>query len=149
MTAVARRPGPPAVRSPEPRRAAYRPVVPSWWRDLVGVATWASMLVVVALWVAGGNVQDLAGWGTGLTSVGRLTGLVAADLLLIQVLLMARIPLVERVCGQDELARRHRLVGFWSVNLMAAHIVVVTVGYAVQARTNVVAEAWDLVVDYP
>ena len=107
------------------------------------------MLVVVALWVAGGNVQDLTGWGTGLTSVGRLTGLVAADLLLIQVLLMARIPVVERVYGQDELARRHRLVGFWSVNLMAVHIVVVTLGYAVQARTNVFAEAWDLVVDYP
>ncbi len=107
------------------------------------------MLAVVALWVAGGNVQDLTGWGTGLTAVGRLTGLVASDLLLVQVLLMARIPMVERAYGQDELARRHRLVGFWSVNLMVAHIVVVTVGYAVQARTNVLAEAWDLVVDYP
>jgi predicted ferric reductase len=107
------------------------------------------MLVVGALWVAGGNLQDLTGWGTGLTSVGRLTGLVAADLLLIQVLLMARIPAVERVYGQDELARRHRLVGFWSVNLMATHIAVVTLGYAVQARTNVFAEAWDLVIDYP
>jgi predicted ferric reductase len=107
------------------------------------------MLVVVALWVGGGNVQDLGGWGTGLTSVGRLTGLIAADLLLIQVLLMARIPVVEKVYGQDELARRHRLVGFWSVNLMAAHIVIVTLGYAVQARTNLVAETWDLVVAYP
>ena len=136
-------------RPDRPRRTAYRPHVPTWGRDVVGVLTWASMLVVVALWVGGGNVQDLAGWGTGLTAVGRLTGLVASDLLLIQVLLMARIPLVERVYGQDELARRHRLVGFWSVNLMVAHILVVTVGYAVQARTNVFAEAWDLVVDYP
>lgn len=151
MTAVARRPVPsPAPSSgPDRPRVAYRPIVRSWWRDLAGALTWASMLVVVALWVAGGNVQDLGGWGTGLTSVGRLTGLVAADLLLVQVLLMARIPLVERVYGQDELARRHRLVGFWSVNLMAAHIAVVTLGYAVQARTNVLAEAWDLVVDYP
>ena len=153
MTAVARRPAPPAVSAPATPSggapAAYRPRAPAWWRDTVGVLTWASMLVVVALWVAGGNVQDLTGWGTGLTAVGRLTGLVASDLLLVQVLLMARIPLVERVYGQDELARRHRLVGFWSVNLMLAHIVVVTVGYAVQARTNLFAEAWDLVVDYP
>ena len=153
MTAVARRPETPAL-SPTATPtggavAAYRPHVPTWGRDVVGILTWASMLVVVALWVGGGNVQDLTGWGTGLTAVGRLTGLVASDLLLIQVLLMARIPLVERVYGQDELARRHRLVGFWSVNLMVAHIVVVTVGYAVQARTNVFAEAWDLVVDYP
>ena len=153
MTAVARRPAPPAVSAPATPSggapAAYRPRVHAWWRDTVGVLTWAGMLVVVALWVAGGNVQDLTGWGTGLTAVGRLTGLVASDLLLVQVLLMARIPLVERVYGQDELARRHRLVGFWSVSLMLAHIVVVTVGYAVQARTNLFAEAWDLVVDYP
>ena len=153
MTAVARRPAPPAVSPPATPRGgaltAYRPRMAAWWRDTVGVLTWASMLVVVALWVAGGNVQDLTGWGTGLTAVGRLTGLVASDLLLVQVLLMARIPLVERVYGQDELARRHRLVGFWSVNLMLAHIVVVTVGYAVQARTNLFAEAWDLLVDYP
>jgi predicted ferric reductase len=151
MTAVARRPEPPPVTpsATAPDRPAYRPHVPGWWRDVVGVLTWASMLVVVALWVAGGNVEDLGGWGSGLTGVGRLTGLVAADLMLVQVLLMARIPLVERVYGQDELARRHRLVGFWSFNLMWAHIVVVTLGYAVQARTNVPVEAWDLVVDYP
>ena len=152
MTTVARRPEPPVgspTARPTPGHVAYRPRVPGWARDAIGVVTWASMLVVVALWVAGGNVQDLTGWGTGLTSLGRLTGLVASDLLLIQVLLMARIPLVERVYGQDELARRHRLVGFWSVNLMVAHILVVTFGYAVQARTNVFAEAWDLVVDYP
>ncbi|MEP6651668.1 MAG: ferredoxin reductase family protein [Lapillicoccus sp.] len=152
MTAVAQRPDSPvAPPPPAPRgraHTAYRTYVPAWWRDLVGVLTWASMLVVLALWVGGGNLRDLTGWGTGLTAVGRLTGLVASDLLLIQVLLMARIPLVERTYGQDELARRHRLVGFWSFNLMWAHVVVVTLGYAVQAHINVFAETWDLVVDY-
>ncbi len=38
-------------------------------------------------------------------SLGRLTGLVASDLLLVQVLLMARVPAVERAVGQDRLAR--------------------------------------------
>ena len=123
--------------------------VPAWWRDAVGVATWASMLVVVAQWVAGGGVQDLTGWATGLTSLGRLTALVSSDLLLIQVLLMARIPVVERVYGQDELARRHRLVGFWSFWLMAAHIVLITVGYAASVSLNPFVQFWELVVDYP
>ncbi len=93
------------------------------------------MLVVIALWMSGGGLQDLAEpAGRGLTSLGRLTGLVAADLLLIQVLLMARIPLVERAYGQDELARRHRLVGFSSFNLMLAHVVLITLGYAGRPR---------------
>lgn len=132
-----------------PRVRAAHPAVPRWWRDVVGCATWASMLVVVALWVAGGGLEALTGLGAGLTSLGRLTGLVASDLLLIQVLLMARLPVVERVYGQDELARRHRLVGFSSFNLMVAHVVLITLGYALVANANLLVEAWDLVVNYP
>lgn len=88
----------------------------AWWGDVAGALAWLSMLAVTALWVAGGGLQELGSLAGALTSVGRLTGLVASDLLLIQVLLMARIPFVERSYGQDELARRHRLVGFTSVN---------------------------------
>ena len=107
------------------------------------------MLVVVALWVSGGGVQALPGVGTGLTSLGRLTGLVASDLLLIQVLLMARIPLVEKTYGQDELARRHRLVGFWSFNLMVLHIVAITLGYAATSPKGLWGTIVDFVLNYP
>ena len=95
--------------------------------------------MVTALWVGKGGVQQLGQLGSGLTSVGRLTGLWAADLMLIQLLLMARIPFVERAYGQDELARRHRLVGFTSVNLMLAHILTIVAGYAVSSQTNVLS----------
>ncbi|NMM33328.1 MAG: ferredoxin reductase family protein [Phycicoccus sp.] len=125
------------------------PRVPRWWREAFGVFVWSSMLVVVALWVAGGGLQDLASVGSGLTSVGRLTGLVAADLLLIQVLLMARIPLVEKTYGQDELARRHRLVGFWSFNLMVVHVVAITLGYAATSPKGLWGTIVDFVVNYP
>ncbi|HYY12477.1 MAG TPA: ferric reductase-like transmembrane domain-containing protein, partial [Kineosporiaceae bacterium] len=130
-------------------RVRRRPRAPRWWRDAAGALTWASMLVVVALWVTGGGLRDLGGLASGLTTLGRLTGLVASDLLLIQVLLMARIPLVERSYGQDELARRHRLAGFWSFDLMLAHVVLVTLGYAAQYGNNPLSELWGMVVDYP
>lgn len=133
--------GLPDVLAPSP--------VPAWWRDAVGVATIASMVVVVALWLAGGGIQGLAGWAEGLTSLGRVTGLVSADLLLIQLFLIARVPVVERVYGQDELIARHRLVGFWSFWLMVAHLVLITVGYALAVRENVFVQFWELVVDYP
>jgi predicted ferric reductase len=107
------------------------------------------MLVVVALWVSGGGVQELVQTSTGLTSFGRLTGLVASDLLLIQVLLMARIPLVERTFGQDELARRHRWVGFSSFNLMLVHIVTITLGYAATSPKGLWGTIVDFVVNYP
>jgi predicted ferric reductase len=125
------------------------PITPAWWRDAVGIACWSSALVVIALWLRGRGLQSLGGsTGDQLTSLGRVTGLVAADLLLIQVLLMARVPMIERSYGQDELARRHRLVGFWSFNLLLLHIGLITVGYALTSHTGVLSETWTLVSSY-
>jgi predicted ferric reductase len=107
-------------------------------------------MVVAGLWFAGGALGQLHGTaGEQLTSLGRLTGLVAADLLLMQVLLMARVPAIERSYGQDELARRHRLVGFTSFNLMLAHVALIVFGYALTAHQRVLPETWTLVRTYP
>ncbi len=142
MTAAAQS-APAAVRRPAP--------TPAWWGVLAGTLAGLSLVAVVALWIRNGGAFDLTrpavgGW---LTAVGRLTGLLATDLMLIQVLLMARIPLVERSFGQDTLARWHRLSGFTSVNLMLAHVVLITLGYAAGVQQGVVAQFWSLVTTYP
>ncbi|GAB3853177.1 ferric reductase-like transmembrane domain-containing protein [Dactylosporangium cerinum] len=129
--------------------AAARTTAGSWWPDAIGASAALTMLVVVALWIHGGGVQRLGGVASALTSAGRLAGLVSADLLLVQVLLMARVPWIERTYGQDRLAHRHRLVGFTSFNLMLAHIVLITAGYAGTGHMDIVAQAWDLVATYP
>jgi predicted ferric reductase len=110
---------------------------------------WVSLLLVTYWWAADRGVQDLTGWATGLTSLGRITGLVASVLLLAQVALMARVPLLERAFGQDRLAQIHRLVGFTSFNLMLAHIVTITWGYAAGRLAQTPATLWNLTIDYP
>ncbi len=57
-----------------PRRRAP---VPEWFADVAGSAMWLSLLVVTALWVANGGVQNLSGAANALTSLGRLTGLLS------------------------------------------------------------------------
>lgn len=106
------------------------PAVPHWWAAAAGALTWASLLVVAGLWLTNGGVTDVTGIADAWTSLGRLTGLLAADLLLIQVLLMARIPFVEKAFGQDQLAAVHRTVGFGSVALLLAHVLMIIVGYS-------------------
>lgn len=128
------------IRAPGPKR---------WWADVAGSAAVLSILVVVALWLSNGGLRNLAGTGGVATTIGRLAGLVSADLLVLQVLLMARIPWVERSYGQDRLARRHRWVGFTSFWLMVAHVVLITIGYAQQERAGLIGEAWTLVTTYP
>ncbi len=134
---------------PAARRPVGVPHTPQLWRDAAGAFTWLTMLFVVALWVRGGGIQELHSLAGGLTTLGRLTGTVSAQLLLVQVLLMARIPLVERSYGQDELARRHRLVGLWSFNLMWAHLVLIWLGYAAGSGLGIWGTIVDLVLNYP
>src|SRR3954447_13684882 len=138
----------PRTTSPS-RPAGLRPA-PRWWGDAGGLGAATSLLIVTALWVSNGGVQQMTGGGAdGLSAIGRLTGVWASDLLLLQVLLMARIPLVERAFGQDRLARWHRWTGLTSFLLMIAHIVLITLGYAGAAHANAFAELWDMVLTYP
>ena len=109
---------------------------------------WLSLLLVTYWWVADGGVRDLGGWATGLTSAGRVTGLVSSVLLLAQVVLMARVPRLEAAYGQDRLAHAHRLVGFTSFNLMVAHVVLITWGYAAGEIGRTPATLWQLVTQY-
>ncbi|MEO7586411.1 MAG: ferredoxin reductase family protein [Arachnia sp.] len=110
---------------------------------------WLVLLFVVVLWVAGGGIASFGTWGGAITSVGRLAGLLASALILLQVLLMARVPFVEQAWGQDELARVHRLVGFTSFNLMLAHIVLVILGYSVGTKFGVIGTFLDEVLNAP
>ena len=109
------------------------------------LALWLCLLLVTYWWVVGGGIADLAQWGSGLTSVGRLTGLWAADLLLVQVLLMSRLPPLEHAFGRDRLARIHLVVGLLSCYLMISHIVLIISGYASGQWSAVLMTTWQLI----
>ncbi len=117
--------------------------------ELFGAIAILIVVVSVALWTRGGGIQAMTGRGGPATSVGRLAGLTASALLLLQVLLMARIPWVESAWGQDVLARRHRWVGFCSFHLMLGHVVLITLGYAQSGRSGVLAQSWTMLRTYP
>jgi predicted ferric reductase len=151
MTTLHERPAP-APRPPV--RAASSPSIARARLDAgirlaAGSALWLGLLLVAYWWTVGGGITDLTSWTTALTSLGRLTGLVASVLLLVQVLLMARIPALEKSFGQDRLAAQHRVIGFTSFTLMVAHIVLITWGYAAGRLLQTPATLWHLTVDYP
>ena len=133
-----------AVLPLQHRVSGTRARLDSTVRLVAGSALWLSLLLVTYWWAAGGGIADLATTVGALTSVGRLTGLVASVLLLAQVVLMARVPALERAFGQDRLARMHRVVGFTGFNLMLAHIVLITWGYAVGSLAGVPGTFWTL-----
>src|ERR1043166_399229 len=105
MTITGQRPGAMATRAP------VGPVPGGGARTAAIFAGLGSVLVVMLMWLHGGGGRELsAGNDQALASLGRLSGLVSSDLLLVQVVLIARVPWLERAYGQDRLARVHRWV---------------------------------------
>src|SRR5581483_9647050 len=74
------------------------------------------------------------------TAVGQVTGLLGAYALLVGVLLMARVPWLERFLGFDRLAVWHRWVGFTTVWPLVAHTVFITIGYAEANRESLAGQ---------
>jgi len=122
-----------------PRRGLALPA----GRLLALAAVWALLLgnaaVIVWLWVQGGNLTTKSA-GDVLTSGARLTGLLSAYLALIQVLLLARIPALERLVGLDRLSVWHRWNGHACLDLVLAHVVLSVWGYALLDRYSLPKE---------
>jgi predicted ferric reductase len=118
-------------------------------RALAGGLLWSVLLLVTYWWVVAGGVLALTSTAGALTSLGQLTGLLASALMLTQIVLIARVPLLERAFGQDRLLVIHRVVGFTSFSLMLAHVGLITWGYAAGQLSSVPGTFWQLTRDYP
>jgi predicted ferric reductase len=85
--------------------------------------------IIVWLWARGGNLEAKS-TGDVLTSIGRITGLLSAYLALLQVILLARLPGLERAVGFDRLSVWHRWNGHVCIDLVVVHVVFTVWGYA-------------------
>ncbi|HZD65135.1 MAG TPA: ferric reductase-like transmembrane domain-containing protein [Acidimicrobiales bacterium] len=103
----------------------------------------------VGLAITDEPMRQLTAPGGVLTFLGSLTGLSGTYLALVMVLLVSRLPVVERVLGQDGLLRWHRRLSPWPLSLIAAHAVFLTLADAEVARTGPLAELGSLIAAYP
>lgn len=109
----------------------------------------AGALPVLAVWWSGAQPFTLHAPGGYLSAAGRLTGLLAAYLLLVLTALMARIPWIENRIGADTSVRLHRALGEYTVSLAACHALLIILGYAQAQHSGVVSETVTLELDYP
>jgi len=108
----------------------------------------ANLVVVVALWGPAG-IRDIHDAGSLLTGLGRLTGLLGAFVVLVGLLLMARIPVLDRLYGFDRLAAWHRVAGFTALALLLAHAGLVLAGYTLGDGVTVLDQVGRLISSYP
>jgi ferredoxin-NADP reductase len=89
------------------------------------------------------------GLGPAATSAGRLAGLLAGYGIMLQLLLRARVPAVERGLGVVTIARWHSAGGVLLVALATAHAALITAGYAAATGLSVGAQLRSLLLHYP
>jgi predicted ferric reductase len=116
---------------------------------LMSTVLFVNAAVIVYLWLNGGGVSSIHSWATLFTSIGRITGLFAMYSLLLQLLLLARLPILEKVIGFDRRTVLHRINGKACVYLIAAHIGFITAGYAMTDRISIWAEFTAFLRSYP
>jgi predicted ferric reductase len=104
---------------------------------LLGVAL-ANLVVVEIMFAVYG-----AGKNSVLT-VAKFFGLHAALIMMVQLLLVARLPWLDRRIGMDRLTSWHRWVGFTLLWTVVTHLTLILVGYARYGKTSVPGAFWSL-----
>jgi predicted ferric reductase len=112
----------------------------------VPVAAVGALLVVLTWWL---GAPAPTGPGAPAMDGGRLVGLLAGYVALLQVLLRARLPVVERGLGTDRINSWHRVLGPYLLALVGGHVLLITLGYASSVGSSPVAQVWTLVTTYP
>ncbi|MFD7733892.1 ferric reductase-like transmembrane domain-containing protein, partial [Kitasatospora phosalacinea] len=132
-----------AARRAAPRRAPHPDAVRRGTLALVALGA----LGVLALWWT--DTPRVAGAADWLTGAGRITGLLAGYAAPVLLLLMARIPLLEREVGADRLARWHAYGGRYLVSLVTVHVLTVIWGYALTDGQGLWDQTVDVVLHFP
>jgi predicted ferric reductase len=130
-------------------RGAARRAIKTFQQWVVWGIFSAIATAITILWLQGGGLSSIHSWATLLTSAGRITGLFGAYLLLVQLLLLARIPLLERGIGFDRLTTVHKANGKWCLYLIVGHIGFITAGYAMTDGISIPAEFTEFLTAYP
>ncbi|WP_091059036.1 ferredoxin reductase family protein [Micromonospora humi] len=109
---------------------------------------WLGLVAAVLPWWLATPAGSLTDTADLLTAGGRITGLIAGYLLLVQVLAMSRLGVLERSLGGERISRLHRDLGATLLVAVLTHMSLLVVGYARQERNSVFGEVGTLLSDY-
>jgi predicted ferric reductase len=107
---------------------------------------WAALLtglglgLTVAIELTALRASDLSSFYLIVQTISRFAALIGTYFALLGILLVSRIPWVERGVGHDRLITWHRKLGPWSLYLIGFHVLLITVGYAGQFQEKIYGE---------
>ncbi|MCX6456359.1 MAG: ferric reductase-like transmembrane domain-containing protein [Actinobacteria bacterium] len=107
---------------------------------------WAAVLsglglgLTVAIELTALRSSDISSLYSIIQTISRFVALIGTYFALLGILLVSRIPWVERGVGHDRLITWHRKLGPWSLYLIGFHVLLITIGYAGQFQEKIIGE---------
>jgi predicted ferric reductase len=118
---------------PAPPAAARGRLRRNWPAVLVAIFVIGNLVGILYIWAAGGEDGIGYHWTSFdnvLLSLGRITAFLSGYLALVEVILLARVPFIERAVGFDRLTVWHRWNGHAVIYFALIHVVCTVWGYA-------------------
>lgn len=114
-------------------------------QDVIEALAWLSVVAVTAMFLVDGGLNSITDPATALGSFSRLSSLVATDLLLIHMLLVARVPWIDKFYGHDKSTIAHKRLGKPILYLLIAHFAASLVQFALDSGQNLWDEFFSLI----
>jgi predicted ferric reductase len=116
-------------------------------QDIIETIAWSIVMAVLVMFLIDGGLKGVTDLPTALGAISRLTSLLGTALLLILMLLIARVPWIDKFYGHDGATVVHKRLGKPVLYLIVAHFLASLVQYSINNGKDLVTTFWWFVFD--
>jgi predicted ferric reductase len=113
-------------------------------QDIIETIAWSIVMAVLVMFLLDGGLKGITDIPSALGAISRITSLLGTALLLIQMLLIARIPWIDKFYGHDGATVTHKKLGKPVLYFISAHFLASLIQYAINDGKNVIDELFTL-----
>ncbi|AIC46884.1 ferredoxin reductase family protein [Rhodoluna lacicola] len=116
-------------------------------QDVIEVIAWSIIMTVLVMFLLDGGLKGVTDLPSALGAISRLTSLLGTALLLILLLLVARVPWIDKFYGHDGATVVHKRLGKPVLYLIVAHFLASLVQYSITNAKAIGTTLWWFITD--
>lgn len=116
-------------------------------QDIIETIAWSIVLAVLVMFLIDGGLKYVTDVPSALNAVSRVTSLLGTALLLIHMLLVARVPWIDKFYGHDGATVAHKKLGKPVMYFIAAHFLASLIEYSITNGEDLVATLFWFITD--
>jgi predicted ferric reductase len=106
-------------------------------QDVIEIIAWSIVMSVLVMFLIDGGLKDVSDIPTALNALSRVTALLGTALLLIHMLLVARVPWIDKFYGHDGATVTHKKLGKPVLYFIVVHFLASLLEYTITSGKDV------------